>query len=299
MLSAWFLRYPFRHHSGLRWIDIALASYRPGLTSARSIHLLLLYFLFAESIDMPALMSKRPCAALREIHRELDRRRKLAAVAKGQIVKKSSPPPPIPNAATGAAIQKKSPAPIPRKPAAAAAMKPLQSIPLRDFAQRCTAQKRRDPMPFAMKISGVASGGIQKSPAPILRKPAATAIVKTLLPMPHKPVEAATKKSSAPTIAANKNSSTTSSRTTPPLVTPSAHFEPIQEGTTVSVRTPMGTTPTGLRLFNCLSAVVVSDAEDGYFEVMYNGDFPLDDPFRTVRVPRDQVKKMLSSSSRQ
>jgi hypothetical protein len=59
----------------------------------------------------------------------------------------------------------------------------------------------------------------------------------------------------------------------------------------------MGTTPKGLRLFNCLSAVVVSDAEDGYFEVMYNGDFPLDDPFRTVRVARDQVKKMLSSSS--
>jgi hypothetical protein len=152
-------------------------------------------------------------------------------------------------------------------------------------------------MPFAMKISGVASGGIQKSPAPILRKPAATAIVKTLMPMLHKPVEAATKKSSAPARAANENSSTTSSRTTPPLVMPSAHFEPIQEGTTVSVRTPMGTTPKGLRLFNCLSAVVVSDAEDGYFEVMYNGDFPLDDPFRTVRVARDQVKKMLSSSS--
>jgi hypothetical protein len=40
-----------------------------------------------------------------------------------------------------------------------------------------------------------------------------------------------------------------------------------------------------------LSAVVVSDAEDGYLEVMYNGDFPRDN----VRVARDQVKKMPSS----
>ncbi|KAM0859942.1 hypothetical protein ACQ4PT_046864 [Festuca glaucescens] len=241
---------------------------------------------------MPALMSKRPCAALREIHRELNRRRKLATVAKGRIPKKSSPPPPIPNSATGAAIEKNSPAPIPRKPAAATIMKPLQSIPLGELAQRCTGPKRRDPMPFAMKISGVASGGIQKSPVPILRKPVAAAIVKT-----HKPVEAVTKKSSTPARAANKNSSTTSSRTTPPLVTPSAHFEPIQEGTMVSVRTPMGTTPTGLHLFNCLSAIIVSDAEDGYFEVMYNGDFLLDDPFRTVRVVRDLVKKLPSSTS--
>jgi hypothetical protein len=61
----------------------------------------------------------------------------------------------------------------------------------------------------------------------------------------------------------------------------------------------MGTTPSGLRLFIWLSAVVVSDAEDGYFEVLYNGNFPRDDPFRTVRVPRDQVKKMPSPSSRQ
>jgi hypothetical protein len=45
-----------------------------------------------------------------------------------------------------------------------------------------------------------------------------------------------------------------------------------------------------------LSAVVVSDAEDGYLEVMYNGGFPRDNPFRGVRVARDQVKKMPSSS---
>jgi hypothetical protein len=40
-----------------------------------------------------------------------------------------------------------------------------------------------------------------------------------------------------------------------------------------------------------LSAVVVSDAEDGYLEVKYNGDFPRDN----ARVARDQVKKMPSS----
>ena len=57
----------------------------------------------------------------------------------------------------------------------------------------------------------------------------------------------------------------------------------------------MGTMPTGLRLFIWLSAVVVSDAEDGYLEVMYNGDFPRDNPFCTVRVARDQVKNMPSS----
>jgi hypothetical protein len=59
----------------------------------------------------------------------------------------------------------------------------------------------------------------------------------------------------------------------------------------VRVRTPTGTTPRGVRIFIMLSAVVVSDAEDGYLEVMYNGDFPRDN----VRVARDQVKKMPSS----
>ncbi|KAM0838107.1 hypothetical protein ACQ4PT_061185 [Festuca glaucescens] len=226
---------------------------------------------------MLALMPKRPSAALREIHRELDRRWKLAAVAKGRIVKRSSPPPPTPSAATGAVIQKKSPAPIPRKPAAAATVK-LQSIPLGELTPRCTARKRRDPLiPFAMKVSGVTNGGIQKSSAPILDERAGAAKKNSFLPMSHKPAEAATKKSSAPI-----------SRTTPPLVTSSAA---IQKGTMVYVRTPTGTTPRGLRIFIWLSAVVVSDAGDGYLEVMYNGELPRDN----VRVARDQVKSMPSS----
>jgi hypothetical protein len=224
-------------------------------------------------------MPKRPSAALREIHRELDRRRNLAVVAKGRIVKKSSPPPPIPNA-EGSVIRKKSPAPIPRKPAAAAMVK-LQAIPLGELTTRCTAPKRRHPlMPFTMKVSDVTSGGFQKSSEPILDERAGAAKKNPFPPVSHKPAEAATKKSSAPI-----------SRTTPPLVTSSDESESIQKGTRVRVRTPTGTTPRGVRIFIMLSAVVVSDAEDGYLEVMYNGDFPRDN----VRVARDQVKKMPSS----
>jgi hypothetical protein len=157
----------------------------------------------------------------------------------------------------------------------------LQAIPLGELTTRCTAPKRRDPlMPFAMKVSGVASGGVQKRPAPILDERAEAAKKNPFLPMSHKPAEAATKKSSAPI-----------SQTTPPLVTSSADSEPIQKGTRVRVRTPTGTTPRGVRIFIMLSAVVVSDAEDGYLEVKYNGDFPRDN----VRVARDQVKKMPSS----
>jgi hypothetical protein len=210
-------------------------------------------------------MSKRPSAALREIHRELDRRRKFAAVAKGRIVKKSSAAPPITKAAAEAAIRKTSPSSIPRKPAAAA------------IERAGAAMKKKPSMPTprasAMKVA------LQKLPTPVPHERAGTA-------MKNKLAEAA-KKSSAPI-----------SRAAPALVTLPADFEPIKEGAAVCVRTPMGTTPSGLRLFIWLSAVVVSDAEDGYFEVMYKGNFPRDDPSRTVRVPKDQVKKMPSSSSR-
>uniref|UniRef100_A0A0E0EBX4 Uncharacterized protein n=1 Tax=Oryza meridionalis TaxID=40149 RepID=A0A0E0EBX4_9ORYZ len=39
-----------------------------------------------------------------------------------------------------------------------------------------------------------------------------------------------------------------------------------------------------------LGAVVVSDADDGHLEVIYNGNFPRDDPFRAVRVAVKDVK---------
>uniref|UniRef100_A0A0D3GRJ5 Uncharacterized protein n=1 Tax=Oryza barthii TaxID=65489 RepID=A0A0D3GRJ5_9ORYZ len=60
-----------------------------------------------------------------------------------------------------------------------------------------------------------------------------------------------------------------------------------KKGDEVRVRTPLGrlgTSTTALRLVMWLGAVVVSDADDGHLEVIYNGNFPRDDPFRTVRV---------------
>jgi hypothetical protein len=276
--------------SCLRPIDIALAT----TAQFRTIHRILLSFVFAKSIVMPALMSKRPSAALGEIHRELDRRRKLAVMAKGRIVKKSSALPPIPKGATGAIIQK-PPTPIPRRPAGAASKKPsmprprapaISYVPLEEAPKRCTAPKGR-PTPFAMNVSR-----IQKSPAPIPHEPAGAAIKNlSLPPMAMPAAEVATKKSYAPPPPPPPRSASVQiSRTTPPLLPSSADVEHIQKETTVYVRTPVGTLPTGLRLFIWLSAVVISDAEDGYLEVMYKGDFPRDDPFRTVRVAKDQVK---------
>uniref|UniRef100_I1QB18 Uncharacterized protein n=1 Tax=Oryza glaberrima TaxID=4538 RepID=I1QB18_ORYGL len=66
-----------------------------------------------------------------------------------------------------------------------------------------------------------------------------------------------------------------------------------KKGDEVRVRTPLGrlgTSTTALRLVMWLGAVVVSDADDGHLEVIYNGNFPRDDPFRTVRVAVKDVK---------
>uniref|UniRef100_A0A0E0AKI6 Uncharacterized protein n=1 Tax=Oryza glumipatula TaxID=40148 RepID=A0A0E0AKI6_9ORYZ len=64
-----------------------------------------------------------------------------------------------------------------------------------------------------------------------------------------------------------------------------------KKGDEVRVRTPLGRLgTTTLRLVMWLGAVVVSDADDGHLEVIYNGNFPRDDPFRTVRVAVKDVK---------
>jgi hypothetical protein len=64
-----------------------------------------------------------------------------------------------------------------------------------------------------------------------------------------------------------------------------------KKGDEVRVRTPVGRLgTTALRLVMWLGAVVVSDADDGHLEVIYNGNFPRDDPFRAVRVAVKDVK---------
>uniref|UniRef100_A0A0E0AKI4 Uncharacterized protein n=1 Tax=Oryza glumipatula TaxID=40148 RepID=A0A0E0AKI4_9ORYZ len=64
-----------------------------------------------------------------------------------------------------------------------------------------------------------------------------------------------------------------------------------KKGDEVRVRTQVGRLgTTALRLVMWLGAVVVSDADDGHLEVIYNGNFPRDDPFRTVRVAVKDVQ---------
>ncbi|BAT01727.1 Os07g0512800 [Oryza sativa Japonica Group] len=68
---------------------------------------------------------------------------------------------------------------------------------------------------------------------------------------------------------------------------------PFKRGDEVLVRTPLGRLgTTALRLVLWLGAVVVSDADadDGHLKVIYNGNFPRDDPLRTVRVAVKDVK---------
>uniref|UniRef100_A0A0E0Q8X8 Uncharacterized protein n=1 Tax=Oryza rufipogon TaxID=4529 RepID=A0A0E0Q8X8_ORYRU len=68
-------------------------------------------------------------------------------------------------------------------------------------------------------------------------------------------------------------------------------MSPFKKGDEVRVRTPLGRLgTTTLRLVMCLGAVVVSNDDDGHLHVIYNGNFPRDDPFRTVRVAVKDVK---------
>ncbi|XBH86256.1 hypothetical protein VPH35_073960 [Triticum aestivum] len=68
----------------------------------------------------------------------------------------------------------------------------------------------------------------------------------------------------------------------------------VKKGMTVKVRTRAGVLPTGHCLLLWLAARVVSDAaaDDGFLQVIYNGNFPRDDPLRTVRVAMDDVRSM-------
>ena len=63
----------------------------------------------------------------------------------------------------------------------------------------------------------------------------------------------------------------------------------VKKGTSVKVRTLLANLPTGEPLVLSRNVVAVSDAEDGYIEVMYkyNGD-----PSRAVLVAMDRIKTM-------
>ncbi|CAM0905295.1 unnamed protein product [Alopecurus aequalis] len=61
----------------------------------------------------------------------------------------------------------------------------------------------------------------------------------------------------------------------------------VKKGMTVKMRMPAGTLPTGQRLVILHDAVVVSDVEDGFVEVICKGNAG-----RTVRIALDQVKTM-------
>ncbi|XBI85448.1 hypothetical protein VPH35_093587 [Triticum aestivum] len=253
---------------------------------------------------MPALMAKRSSSERCAIRRELHRRRKLAAAPNGGIAKKSS---------TAASIQKKLSAdepagpattkplsmnmPIPRpragvatspasilqhapaavatknknQPAAVAkgdgaAAKEIASVPPGQIAKRCTAPPRRsalNPAVSSMKVSAVkrVSGVPNKSTSPCLSSTAGAAYIKNMPGIPARP-----------------RSSSIS----------------VKKGMTVKVRTHAGMLPTGHCLVLWLAARVVSDAayDDGFLEVMYDGNFPRDDPSRTVRVAMDDVRSM-------
>ncbi|EAZ03989.1 hypothetical protein OsI_26127 [Oryza sativa Indica Group] len=75
----------------------------------------------------------------------------------------------------------------------------------------------------------------------------------------------------------------------------------IEKGTQVSVRTRVGKiSVTGHQtrhLVLRLDAVVVSADEDGFLDVVYKVGFPHDDPFRPVRVARDQVQVILQPAA--
>ncbi|KAM0846715.1 hypothetical protein ACQ4PT_055479 [Festuca glaucescens] len=60
-------------------------------------------------------------------------------------------------------------------------------------------------------------------------------------------------------------------------------------GMTVKVRGPAKTMSTGQRIFIMHAAIVVSDVDDGYLEVMYHGNYPRRG---VVRIAMDQVKAM-------
>ncbi|KAF7061832.1 hypothetical protein CFC21_068499 [Triticum aestivum] len=241
---------------------------------------------------MPALMAKRLSSERCAIRRELHRRRNLAAAPKGGIAKKSpakqssasthnssadepatKKPTSRPQAGVAtspASILQHAPVAVATKEQIAAmamgdgavAKEIAASAPLGQVAKRCTAPPRRSALiPTASKMKVKVSAGVpNKSTAP---------------PPPSRSLELSAK---MPSAAARPRS-------------PSIR---VKKGMTVKVRTRAGVLPTGHCLVLWLAARVVSAAadDDGFLDVIYNGNFPRDDPSRTVRVAMDDVRSM-------
>ncbi|XBJ15389.1 hypothetical protein VPH35_007298 [Triticum aestivum] len=251
------------------------------------------------------MWKKRPSPGLHEIHRELDRRRKLAVAAKGRVAMKPTAvqPPPrrsvvlIPSVSPGATIMKLanptrdgvakkcSTRPLPHRPALApldtakAASKKIAYLDMGEVEQRRTAPPRRDPLiPTAstVKVRVGANGGIPKRCSAPPPSPCQSALI------PHAPAATMKLPSSGSSTSEAECSKKTSSAPTPRRCSSTS----VKKGTPVKVRTLLANLPTGERLFFSRNAVTVSDTEDGYNEVLYNGNYP------PVRVAMDRIKTM-------
>ncbi|KAI4985986.1 hypothetical protein ZWY2020_018616 [Hordeum vulgare] len=208
---------------------------------------------------MPALMAKRSSSGLCAIRRELQQRRKLAGAGtapKGGIAKKSS---------ACALIQK--------KPSSASI---LQHAPV------AVADKKQQ-----------LDGGSKGTSA------AAKEIASVPLGQVAKRCTAPTRRSASIPPASSGADTTTGAEYIKTMPTTGTRSRPssiwAKKGMSVKVRTRAGILPTGHCLVLWLGARVVSDAaayNDGYVEVIYDGNFPRDDPLRTVRVAMDDVRSM-------
>ncbi|XBJ15797.1 hypothetical protein VPH35_007586 [Triticum aestivum] len=253
------------------------------------------------------MWQKRPSAGMREVRRELERRRKLAVAAKGRVAMKppAVQPPPrrsvvlTPSVSPGAATmelaspmrdgvaKKCSTRPLPpHRPALSPLATPKTASKKIDYTdigepeKRRTAPPRRDPlMPTASAVK-VANGGIPRKSSAPPPSPCQSALI------PRAP--AATMKLQSSSTSEAEYIKKTSSAPIPPRRSSIS----VKKGTPVKVRTLLANLPTGERLVFSLNAVAVSDPKDGYIEVLYNGNYPPDDPSRPVRVAVDDVKTM-------
>ncbi|KAK1681608.1 hypothetical protein QYE76_042456 [Lolium multiflorum] len=146
------------------------------------------------------------------------------------------------------------------------------------------------------KSLNVAKGGVVKksaaAPPPPRLIPSVSGDGTATLKIANAPKEGVARKFSAavphPRVLIPGATATATKVSTP---TTSAPIQPRSSsiGMTVKVRGSAKTLPTGERIFIMHAAIVVSDVEDGYLEVMYHGNYPRRG---VVRIARDQVNTM-------